>query len=301
MRRFGIVPTITNYHKPIQPIFKFFKIGFRTGFRHWRIALIIYAIQFLLALTIGLQVYQEVEASIGNSLELNKLLSGYSETVVKDFLNVHGASLSPLVGQLRYEILVYALFVIFLNAGTLGCVVHQEYSWKSFWKRGAEYFSRFFWNALFFIIITFIWAGIIWLPFLMFFPKSAEYVSSEITSMYLMFVLAFIFLMGLFFYFNWSVISRLKIIQENMRPWQAIRKGFTLARKKYFSLTGLFLLFFVFELILIGIYWAVEGASGMITPALILVFFVIQQVFIFLRIMIRVMMYGGVARFVGRE
>lgn len=275
-------------------IFSFFKIVFRIGLRHWRSALIIYVIQFLLALTIGLQVYQVVEASIGNSLELNKLLNGYSETVVKDFLNTHGASLSPLVGQLRYLILVYVVFVVFLNAGALNCIVKNEPRWKSFWKGGAEYFSRFLLNALFFIFITLVWAGILWGPFVIFFPVSAEYFSSEIGSMYLMFALMFVFLFGLFFLFNWSVIARLEIISENRRTWPAIKNGFYLARKKYFSVTGLFLLFFFIELIFIGIYWLAEGASGMVSPGLILVFFLVQQFLIIIRIMARLMMYAGV-------
>lgn len=221
-------------------------------------------------------------------------MSGYNETVVRDFLNVHGASLSPLVGGLRYELMVYVLLSIFLNAGVLGGIVRGETKWKMFWKGGAEYFSRFLGNAAFFIVLTLVWAALVWGPFIALIPYSADYFSSEKTFMYLIFVLVAVFLFGLFFFFNWSVISRLKIISENRRPWQAIRFGFKVARHKYFSLTALFLFFFLLELILIGIYWWAEGESGMVTPGLVLVFFIVQQFFILMRIFFRVMMYGGV-------
>lgn len=221
-------------------------------------------------------------------------MGGYDETVISDMLNVHGASLSPLVGQLRYLVLVYAIFVVFLNAGILGCIVKNEMGWKPFWKNGAEYFFRFLKTAIFFVVLTFIWAGIVWGPFISFFPTSPEVLSSEKISVFMLFGVALIFLFGLFFLFNWSVISRIKIIDENMRTWKAIRSALRFSVKKYLSLTGLFLLFFFLQILLAGIYWLVEDASGMVTPILILVFFLFQQIFIFSRIIFRLMMYAGV-------
>ena len=75
--------------------------GFNTGIRQWRIASIVYFLQLYLALTLGMQVYDVLEASIGHSLEINKLLQQYDHTVITDFLKVHGASITPLIGQLR--------------------------------------------------------------------------------------------------------------------------------------------------------------------------------------------------------
>ena len=97
-----------------------------------------------------MQVYHVLEASIGNSLEINKLVETYDDTVVTDFLNEHGASLSPLLGQLRWVLLIYVLFSVFINAGLLYAVVKNKKGWKTFWEGGAAYFFRFFKVAVFF-------------------------------------------------------------------------------------------------------------------------------------------------------
>jgi len=82
-----------------------------------RLVSLVYVVQLALALTIGLQVYQVFEASIGDSLALEGLKSGYAHTVINDLLNIHGPSLSPLLGQVRWLILLYLIISAFLSAG----------------------------------------------------------------------------------------------------------------------------------------------------------------------------------------
>ena len=120
-----------------------FKYGINTGLRHWRTALIGYVFQLLLVFTVGMQIYQVFEASIGNSLGINELMDGFDDTVVSDFIQVHGASLSPLLGQLRYLFLVYLVFSVFINAGLLFAVSEEKPGWVSFWEGGKKYFLHF--------------------------------------------------------------------------------------------------------------------------------------------------------------
>ncbi len=242
----------------------------------------------------GMQIYQVFEASIGNSLEINKLMEGYNDTVVSDFLNVHGASLSPLLGQVRYVLLVYLLFSVFINAGLLFAVTSGRSGWEVFWEGGAKYFFRFFKIALLFLLVSIIWTAIIWLPFISFFPTSPEIFSSEITSVYLLFAFLFFYFVGLFFLFNWSVISRIKIIREEKKNWQAVKEGLRFAVRRFFPLIGLFFLFLFLQLLFIVAYWQVEGASGMVSPILILIFLIIQQVLVFGKWMFKIGTYAGV-------
>ena len=99
-----------------------FQYSFSVGLRQWRIALIVYIFQFCLVLTRGMQVFQVLEASIGHSLEINKLIKNYDHTVLTDFLKVHGASITPLIGQLRWLLLIWLFFSVFINAGLLAAV-----------------------------------------------------------------------------------------------------------------------------------------------------------------------------------
>lgn len=96
---------------------------------------LIYLIQIALASTIGLQVYQVIEASIGHSLSLEILIDKFDYSTFYDFFNIHGASLSPLLGLLRWLILLYLLISVFIQAGAMGLFLHYS---GSFWQFGAR-------------------------------------------------------------------------------------------------------------------------------------------------------------------
>ena len=275
-----------------------FKYGLHKGIRHWRTALIGYVFQLLLAITLGMQVYEVFEASIGNSLELNKLMDGYHDSVVTDFLNVHGASLSPLLGQLRYVLLVFLIFSIFINAGILNALVENKPGWSSFWEGGKKFFFRFIPVNLFFLVLAVIWTAVTLLPYIGYMQPSIEDFDSEITTVYLLFVVLCIWLLGIIYLFNSSVVARLKIMSEENKIWRAIKNGLRISLRHFFSLTCVFVLFLLLQLVLIAVYWLVEGAFGMVSPFLIFVFFIFQQIMVFVRWIFRIAMYGGVKKLV---
>lgn len=241
-----------------------------------------------------MQVYQVFEASIGNSLELNKLLEGFNDSTITDFLNIHGASLSPLLGQLRYVILAYLLFSIFINAGLLYAVSEERSGWNVFWEGGKKYFFRFIGVSLFFLILFLLWTGLTVLPYIGWMQPSIEVFSSEIVTVYLLFVIIFIWLLGVAYLFNASVITRFKIIKEGLNNWPAIKRGMGISFRRFFSFSGLFFLFLLLQLIFIIFYWWAESVTGMTSTLLIFVFFIIQQVMVFLRWIFRLGMYAGV-------
>ena len=274
-----------------------FKYGINTGLRHWRTALIGYVFQLLLVFTVGMQIYQVFEASIGNSLGINELMDGFDDTVVSDFIQVHGASLSPLLGQLRYLFLVYLVFSVFINAGLLFAVSEEKPGWVSFWEGGKKYFLHFFVLALIFLLLVVIWSAFTLVPFLAYMQPSIEDFSSEKVTVYLLFVVLFVWLLGLIYLFNASVAARLRIMEADKSIWDSFIAGIGFAFRRFFSLAGLFLLFFFLQIVFIVIYWVAEDGSGMISPLLVFVFFIVQQIMVFFRWMFRLAMYGGIKKF----
>jgi hypothetical protein len=267
--------------------------GIRTGARHWKTALVVYVIQLILALTLGFQVYHVFEASIGNSLELDKLLDGYDHTVLSDFLNVHGASVSPLVGQLRWLLVLYGIFSVFLQAGMLSGVVKNETGWRVIWHGGAAYFFPFLKIAVAILTVTVLWSGVLWLPFLAFFTTSPEVLSSEKVSVQLLFLVAGVWLLGLVFLFNWSVGARLFFLEEGGSIYRCIPAGLRWAGRRFLKTTGLAALFALLFGIPIAVYWMAETRWGMTSPWLVFVFLLIQQALVYVKIVGRIMVYGG--------
>ncbi len=262
--------------------------------RQWRIAAIIYFIQLCLALTLGMQAHSVLESSIGNSLEINKLLAQYDHTVLTDFLKVHGASITPLIGQLRWLLLVWLIFSVFINAGMLYCAGTEQTKARAFLQGGAEYFFAFLKISFIFLILILVWTMAIWLPMLLFMEPSLQYFSSEKYTVWLALSLMVIYLVGLALLFIWSVISRFLKIKTDASTASCIKKGWAIFRKNKAGFLILMFGFAALQIALLGIYWLLEALTGMTSPGLILVLFVVQQAFVFFRIQLRQILYSGV-------
>ncbi len=280
-----------------------FLYSIKVAARQWRIAGIVYFLQLCLALTVGMQVYDVMQASIGHSLEINKLLQNYDHTVVTDFLKVHGASITPLIGQLRWLLLAWLLFSVFTDGGVLYCVHNPEQaSGRTFWQSGATYFFPFLKISLFFLVLALLWTALLFLPIAMFFQPSLQFFSSEKYAVWLVLLMLVLWLLGFVGFFIWSVLSRLQYLETGGSVFVSIREGWRAFRKNKASFWAVMASFIAIQLLLIALYFAVEALTGMTSTWLILFVFVVQQLFVFYRIQIRQLMYAGIARlYVGRK
>lgn len=275
-------------------IFSLFQEAFWATLRQWRITSIVYVLQLALALTLGMQVYEVLQASIGNSLEINRLVTHYDHTVLTDFLKIHGASITPLIGQLRWLVLVWLLFSVFIQAGLLFCATQKDASPRHFWVGGYTYFFPFLKIAGIFVLLFLIWTALVLTPIALFLQDSLQYFSSEKYSVWWVLGLMGVYLIGLAGLFSWSVLSRLAYLSEaGTSIRKSIAKGARKLRKNAKKVLGLVLLFALLQILIILIYNGLDAVIGMTSPATIAVLFGIQQGFAFCRIQLRQMLYGA--------
>lgn len=274
-----------------------FKYGLTTGIRLWRPAVIVYILQWSLAFTVGMQVYDVLEASIGHSLELNKLLTHYDHTVITDFLKVHGASITPLIGQLRWLILAWLLFSVFIDGGLLYCAQRPDQAgWKAFWQGGAAHFFPFFRIAMFFLAAALGWSLLLWGPVLPFIEPSVQVFPSEKYTVGMILAVLALWLFGLALLLLWSLLSRLESMENGLGARRSIRAGARRLRNRFRGFLGLMALFTGLQLLLAGLYNLLECNTGMVTPVLIGMVFLLQQGYVFLRIQLRIMLYAAVSK-----
>lgn len=270
--------------------------GIKTGAKHWRAGLVVYAILLSLAMTIGIQVYHVLDESIGNSIELNRLVKQYDHTVIQDFLKVHGASVSPLFGQLRWYIITYLIFSIFINAGLIHCVYksNPKSDWQTFWTGGAKYFYPYFKIGVFFLLMFAFWTGIIAFPAWMYIGKIFPTTMTELPMYWVAGLATLLVLLYWVIIISWSINTKLYYMRsEDPRVWSSIKQGFNLTKRNLLSSPQLLLLFLVFQLAIVFLHLWVEGVFGMTSTALIVIFFITQQLLIFFRILWRLMVYQG--------
>lgn len=260
--------------------------------RYWKAILIVYFIQLLLASTIGIQVYQVIEASIGNSISANHLLEGFDYTVVHDFINRHGGSISPLIGQIRWLVFVYFIFGIFLNAGLLNNVIEKKNSWNHFFIGGATYFFSFFKLALFFVPLFLFWFAILWIPLLAFGTTLLETLPNEKYYFCILSITALVFFIGIAFIIIWTLIAKISIIKNNYTVWKSITHSFKWVRARYFNTHILYFILCIFLIIVSSLFYLLSHKVGMVSLVTIVLMFFAQQAFILFRIYWRCVLYN---------
>lgn len=272
--------------------------SFWIAIKQWRVTAIVYFIQLGLAITLGIQAFEVLKASIGHSLEINKLIAHYDHTVISDFLKVHGASITPLIGQLRWLLLLWLAFSVFLDAGLMHCATadlrSEQASPRTFWLGGSVYFFPFLKISLLFLLLALIWTGVVLLPIALFMERSLEYFDTEQYTVWATLLLLLVYLIGLAMLFLGSVLTRFLKIKTGATIASCIKTGrgiFWQSKRPFLSL----ILFFVgLQIAALSLYWFLEAIFGMTSALGILVVFLMQQSFAFFRIQIRQMLYAGI-------
>jgi hypothetical protein len=276
-------------------MFRTLSIAFHASARLWRVAGVVYLLQTGLAITLGMQVHGVLQTSIGHSLELDRLMTGYDHTVITDFLKVHGASITPLIGHLRWLILLWMLFSVFLHAGLIYCTtLSARPKISDFWIGGSKYFFLFLKLSASFLAIALVWTAMVWVPVLLSLQWALEYFTSEEVTVWVVILLTIMYLSGLALIYLWSISARIHIIRHGSKVGKGIREGWkTLTHHKYRILSS-FLLFASIQTMLLLIYWCLDVVIGMHSVSGIAFMFLLQQGFVYLRILLQTGLYQSI-------
>lgn len=274
----------------------YFPTVLQNSVRHWQIAGIVYLLQTGLAITLGMQVHGVLQTSIGSSLELNRLMSGYDHTVMTDFLKVHGASITPLIGQLRWLLLVWLAFSVFLHGGLIHCAaIPTKPKISDFWLGGSRHYLSFLQVSGVMLMLALLWTSMLWLPVLMSLQWSLEYFSSEIISVWAVVLISVVYLAGLAVIYLWSILVRMDIIRENNSLSRALVKGLKMLFEQKMPLVKLFSGYALLQFLLIALYWSLDALIGMRSPTGIALLFLAQQIFVYLRILLQSGLYRTIS------
>lgn len=263
----------------------------KRGFEKPRLISIVYAIQFVLALTIGLQVYQVFGASIGNSLSLDGLKAGNAHMVINDLLNTHGASLSPLLGQVRWMVIVYLIVAAFVHGGIWYTLI-KGYDKTSIWIGGATYFLKMLMIGVVMSLIFIIWTGLVWGPYLSKIRYWMEHLPSEEPILWGGIAIAILWSVGAIFIFVASSFCKILVIRDQKKVGAAIWKSIKGSIRKTWKCIPVLFVFFVLIALLYLMHSFVDDWTFLSTTLGVFLLFVIQQLIVWIKIGLRISTYG---------
>jgi len=129
--------------------------GWKTTWNNKRLLGIWYVFTFCLALLTAIPFSGFLSKTIGNSLAANELLNEFNYTIISDFLNEYGKGLFPIFNQSIGMLLLFFVGAIFLMGGVLNVFKNQgiHYRAANFWEGSAKYFWRLLRLSIYFLLI----------------------------------------------------------------------------------------------------------------------------------------------------
>ena len=265
------------------------------GYKHT--VLFIYVCQLALALVVAIKWGELINNSLAKVAVSNKLIDGYNHSLVADFRRVFATDLSSIQSIFVWILIIYLIFSIFLNGGLIGNLVTRCDNLSGFLKSGLKNFAAFF---LIFIlsmisiliaaaITLFLWPG---LPNALF---EARY--SEPTIFVILLITGIAFTVFYFLIFSWSVLTRMSYAQGRGSLLSCMKDAILRIWCDKLRTLGLLVFFVFLQGLLIAIYLSVEKWFGMRTAFLIIIFFILQQAFVLVRIYWRGALYLSLNRF----
>jgi len=190
--------------------------------------------------------------------------------------------------------LIWMIFSVFINGGLLFTIEKKEPTWDIFWAGGARYFVPFLQIGLFFLIITVTLSVLIWTPLVSNWQEIIGSLPSEREFVFILIGVFFLYVLLMLFLYAWSVSSRIFYLKRNISVWKSIKTGFHFVRKNFRSTEAMLLIFALLQLIIVGINWILGSNLGMTSTILIFVFFLLQQLLSFFRIIWRISTFAAI-------
>jgi len=277
-------------------IIKSYIKGFTKTLSSLGMAALLYVLTLFVGLTITLPFKSALSKVVGNSKLPNLLVQDFNFTAYEDIIRNYGDSLKPFIQIMFWFGLVYLVLSIFFAGGILNVFINNKnkFSMKSFFEGCGKYFLRFLILFGIIILVNIILALAVYIPLGMVFSSVFETVESE-TSLFYIGLSGFV--IHLFFLILTLIISdytKIKLVTEESTKvfsafWQAVK--FTL--RHLFGTHTLFSIQLVFPILLFIMYYFTDSLVGMSSGTTIIIMFIVQQVFVYLRVINKMWLYGS--------
>ena len=263
--------------------------GFKTAFGSFRLILFLFLVTLAAALLLALPFYGLFARMAGNSLLPQLLMKGPDATVIRELLAGGGKLFGFYLQAFWPWMVTFLLLQVFLNGGIYSWISNPrgKFTLSRFFAHGRKYFWRFLKLVVYFIVIQMVIALVIWLPYIIATAAREGLTDDRIVKPLI--AVAAIHAAVLVFLLMASDLAKSAIYETDTNKvlksvWISIKTGFARFRSCY--PLGIFMA--VTVLAAVGAYYIVRVSADVSTTGMIFLFFLIQQVFILFRALIRV-------------
>jgi hypothetical protein len=276
-------------------ILKSYSAGLKRTVGLTKIVTIIYSITLLLGLILAFSFNSQMTKLLSSRMELYKLLQDFDYTLYTDFTNNYSFIIQPFMQIIIWFSCFYLFFTIFFAGGIFksfeGSVIKSKP--QAFFAGCVKYFFRFLRLGIYTFIFQFIIHSIIAAVFGMILQGLIE-TSAEPAIFILIVIWAVLHL--LFFVLISLISDYAKIIlvkEDSKKVWKALYGSLKFSLRKIHLTFPIYLSLIIIPVILTIIYWVLDGVIGTTSGLTVLIMFLIQQIYIWLRLFSKVWLLAG--------
>ncbi len=274
-------------------IFRAYINGFRLTMRNHKMLFFLYAVNILTALILVVPFFQTLKIAANNTVEIESLLTGFDFNFFVDLAQTSAQKFLNIFSSLKWIVLVYWLLSIFFLGGIIKVFNKDKFSWRAFFVGSFKYFLRFLFISLIFLILQVLLFLMIWIPFVLATGVTKDLITNEQN----LFIIA-----GILIIFHGilsvtlqmaSDYSKYYLVFENKNIFRAILSGFGFVSRNYYKTFSIFIVNQIVPVFAFYIYFNLSRDITTQTIVGIVIMFIIQQIYIFCRIIFKTWRYAS--------
>jgi len=272
-------------------------VGIWYAMRRMKMWLLVYGIALLFAATATLAMPDIFRAGLGHSIAAKELLQGFNHTVFDDFFHQHGAQLRVVLGRLPTTGLLFLFLFIWLSGGILKTydMIAEKFTFQRFWAGCLQYFWLLIKVFVIFLIIHLIVASIVYFPVLRSIWSGFDGLENEL-SFYRM--LKFSFVIHLILAVLIAMISdytKVRLVKEGRDSvFKELIPSCKFVFRNGHRTIPMYLMYLITFFLLSAGYWWLSERIGMQTFSAILIVLFLQQLYVFIRVGMKLMNLGSI-------
>ncbi|HBB92266.1 MAG TPA: hypothetical protein DC042_11260 [Bacteroidales bacterium] len=272
--------------------------GAKTAWRSLRLTLFIYLSYLGIALLIAIPFFGLFRSATGNSELADGLMKGFDATIIREILVSKGQMFRVFIQGLFPWLIGFALLQVYLTGGIYSKIASPggRSNVSGFHKSSIRFFWRFLKLTVYFLIIHILLGLILYLPYLIITGVHTNLTDKQVVVPFLILLTSHLVILN--FIFTWSDLVKSAIYEQDSRKvFKGIFRCLKMALRNFFRLYLLGILLALAPAAAAAAYYLLRSGVTVDTTGHIMLFLLIQQMFIMLRVFFRIWRLSAVYRF----
>ncbi len=269
-------------------ILKSYKSGLAVSLNSKRMASLVYLVYLILALLLVIPFYSLFNSVAGTSLLPDELLKGFDATAFGEFLRDGGQAFKFYLKGLFPWMILFLVLGVFFQGGIISWISNDRgrFSTKEFINKCVTYFWPFAKTCFYTLIIQILFAVLVYLPVSLLVGRdnlADDYIGKTVIIGIAIHLILLIFGTMIAEYTRFFIYrtGNKKVLKS---LWKAVKFSF----RRFLQLFGMYLMWMIIPLALFMGFYLIRNNWNVNNGLMILFLFLIQQVFIWLRFLLKI-------------